>query len=294
MRLAPLLLAAILLPHAEAKWDPGTIADRVRDCDLIVVGRLVDLEFAGSGRFPGGEATQLRRGVIVVERVIWGAAHEGDRLILVWEDRVEKPVCAPTAYHEDREGTRLIWLLRDLGDGTHRADNHTWALGLGEEDEVRGGLRERLVLVHQKHGTAREVSLIVRNPGDRPLAIPALAIEHRRLVMGRGATLEVEFIPLGGEWTPAPARRDRVAFPGRTIVLDPGREHRLELDLDAHFDVGQGRPCRVRLAIERLPDEGWIVLEEPPRPEWQIATAASLAGGAVVLAALVLSLRRRR
>ncbi len=273
-----LLLLGLGASAAEGRWLPGSIADRVRSCDLVVVGRLGDVESLGAGLrrdWGGWMETRRSRGVIVVERAIWGDSRAGDRLTLSWEDRIAK-VCAPFCLHERHDGETGIWLLTRQDDGTFLADNTFWFLDLDDEAKVREALRQDLVILHQEEwelfrGARYEVSLVVRNPGEAPMTIPRLSIADGRLIAGEGVTLRVEFVPRDNDWQPVAAREGLVAVSGETLTIDSGREHRLDVDLREYFEMDERDGYyRARFAIEGVAGEGyarWIVWDEdPPRP----------------------------
>jgi len=120
-------LPAVEPQRAPARWSIISLAEAVRDSDIIIIGRLNNLSEHLTSIFDYG------RGELIVDEVLSGNASPGQTLSLVWTN--QSAFVCPRLDHRDHQNKPLIWLLKQWSEGTVRADNPGRFIGL--EQKVR-------------------------------------------------------------------------------------------------------------------------------------------------------------
>lgn len=165
-RVLPLLLLVCVPAAARASWAYVSVAQLVRESDLVVVGTLRDVR----GWTADGE--DYGEGRIDVREVIRGEAAPGDSLLLKWSN-ASANIC-PRVEHKDDAGTEGIWLLTRDGDAV-AADYPGRFVALSRRAEVEAAL-PKLPAARRAEGKPRIV-----NPAPVRVTVEVFAEPRRGL-----------------------------------------------------------------------------------------------------------------
>jgi hypothetical protein len=273
----PILLAVLLmLPVAPAagRWASIPTDELIADSDLIVVGALEETtEYTRGDRSFG-------RGTIVVERVLWGRAREGDRLPLRWSNA--STISCPRVEHAGSAGRRIIWLLERGRGGTVRADHPGRVLPLLEQDEVTD-LVARSPLRLPRHRVAQAGSRLVaefsyRNAGAVPRAFPAVREQQGRIEIGSGLRLRVlRQDEQRRETALAPRREEVHVVEHARVTAAPGEEIPSRIDLTRAFGLSAPGSYRIEVGLPgmtKLPRMELLVLDPDEHASYTAAERA--------------------
>ena len=132
-----LVVLACCYAPSPAMWARLPLDQLVQDCDLIVVGTLEGVfEYSRDG-------VDYGEGTIVIDEVIWGAAHPSESVTLKWKNRSE--IICPRVEHRWSQGKMAIWLLTVHEAGVVRADYPGRFVDLSKRREVERILATRKV-----------------------------------------------------------------------------------------------------------------------------------------------------
>jgi hypothetical protein len=231
--LKPLALVAILaaLPPPAVQSSsislPYTAGFLVKNADVVVVATLENVGIARRG--PIGH----RFGELAVQRVIWGNASPGDRLVFVFK----WPRTCPRHDFGDHIGKEAIYsLTRDRGDADRvfmirgesvpavrsilpaawrgRAIYTTWnsdsaVRTVAEESQYRKALSETTAFVRNSLDAdlaSPIVEIVYRNPGSTSIHLPGIAMRDGRLYLSPSIKLHLSEIRLGKKRELVPVR----------------------------------------------------------------------------------------
>ena len=224
-----LAVVASCSASALARWAWIPLEDLVHDSDVIVIGTLHGVsQYTQNGK-------DYAQGTIVIDEVIWGAANAGELLTLKWQN--ESGLVCPRVEHRHNQNNQGIWLLTVDSGGVVRANHPGRFVELRERSKVVQCLAKNLLSLRTSQflHVADEpiiVSLVFRNPTERPIEFPGVEYRDGHLLIAPGVSLNL--YEGSGEkphsTNPIPGRviRSNELSP---IVLAPRQEFRLLVDL---------------------------------------------------------------
>lgn len=252
-----LLVAFTVAAVATAEWDVYPLERAIPESDLVVVGMLQEVsEESGNG-------VDLGRGSIRVVDVLWGEAQPGDELRLVWSNPTG--LACPRVEQRPYVDKEIIWLLTAASDSTVEANHPDRHVSLEVRDEIENLLVTLPVLVSRDpSGRAfgeHSVRLGYRNAGTEPRSFPGLEYDDGTLTCETtGVVLQVrEGAPGSGGRPVKLVGAIEVDGNMPPLVVPPGEEAGVTVDLDALFDMSElaGLPFTVYLSVPGLSAHEW-------------------------------------
>jgi len=249
------LIVAAMASLSEAMWAYVPLEALVQESELIVVGTLSGVsEFSSQGMDYG-------EGVILVEDVIWGQVTAGETLTLRWQNRTN--VVCPRVDHSHAAGKKGIWLLTVKQDHEVNANYPGRFVELEERNKVAKALSKSVVCLITSDHWARAnqpapVSLIFRNPTDKPLEFPGIEVSGNNVMLSSDLELVLHHI----DWRLDSDSRQKKVEPFANLVailpstqlaplvVAPGDEHRIPLDLRRLFPLTAGQSYTLELKVK--------------------------------------------
>jgi hypothetical protein len=195
-------------------------------------------------------------GTILIEDVIWGGVAAGETLRLIWKN--ESNILCPRLEHRQNAGKKAIWLLTVRGDHEVSANHPSRFVAIEQRDNVEKALRKNPVCLRTDDPFVRatqpvRVSLVFRNPTDQPREFPGIDVRGDHVMV----TTHVNFALYCHSYATTPNSTHDMAksyveplknlavLSASTccvlpIVVAPGQEQRITLDLKTLFPFFQG------------------------------------------------------
>ncbi|KAF0248798.1 MAG: hypothetical protein FD167_1802 [bacterium] len=122
-----------------ARWAFIPLEQLVQESDLIVIGALTDVKEHTENEIEHG------RGVITVDKVLWGNVKAGEKLNLTWENAVG--IVCPRIDHKDNQQKKAIWLLTVEKNNGVKADYPGRFVELTQKEEILKLIKQNKAVV---------------------------------------------------------------------------------------------------------------------------------------------------